>query len=91
LQHFERVLANIASNCEFAYGAVGRVGYLYESIKDQIRWSNLSVKHYVRLISTIGRIMSLSEKDYESAKTKALQMSSNSIEDVLIKAFGDGK
>jgi len=70
---------------------MGRVGYLYDSIKDQLRWNHLCVKQYVGLISTIGQIMALSDEDYSKEKVKAMKMSSSSLAEALITAFGDGK
>lgn len=70
---------------------MGRVGYLYESVKDQLRWNNLSVKKYIGLISTIGQIMALNDEDYNKAKAKAMKMSNPSLAEALMTAFGDGK
>ena len=77
--------------CEFNYGAMGRVGYLYESIKDRLKWNNLSVKRYIRLISQIGQIMSMSDDDYQKHRVEHTQMSDEAISNVFLKAFGDGK
>jgi len=70
---------------------MGRTGYLYESVKDQLRWSNLSVKDYVGVISRIGQIMSYSEEDYKKKKVKAMKMKPSDIADALKAVFGDGK
>ena len=70
---------------------MGRVGYLYESAKDQIRWHHLEVKDYINLIMSIGQIMSYAEEDYKKEKVKALRMNKSEIADALIAAFGDGK
>ena len=70
---------------------MGRVGYLYESAKDQLRWHNLEVKDYINLIMAIGQIMSYSDEDYRKEKVKALKMNKSEIADALIAAFGDGK
>lgn len=64
---------------------------MYESVKDQIRWANLSVKDYVQKISNIGQIMALSDEDYSKAKAKAMKMDNTSLAEALITAFGDGK
>lgn len=85
------MLVSIASKCEFNYAGMGRSGYLYESMKDQLRWHSISVKEYISLISTIGQIMSLSDEDFSKAKAKAMKMSNSSLADALITAFGDGK
>ena len=70
---------------------MGRVGYLYESAKDQLRWHNLEVKDYINLIMAIGQIMSYSDEDYKKEKVKAMRMERSEIADALIAAFGDGK
>jgi len=70
---------------------MGKVGYLYESVKDQLRWNNLSVKQYVRVISQIGNIMALSEENYKKEKVKAMKMKSEDIVDAVKSVFGDGK
>ncbi len=85
------MLASVAARCEYSYGAMGRVGFLYRSMKDRLKWVKLSIKHYVRLISQVGQILSMSEEDYKKEKVKAIKMSSSSIAEALKSAFGDGK
>ena len=85
------MLANISQRCEFNYGAMGRVGFLYDSMKDQIRWSNLSVKSYISIVSQIGKVLSLSDKDFDRYKIENTKMSDTAISNVFLKAFGDGK
>ena len=70
---------------------MGRVGFLYESMKDQLKWSRLDVKNHINLISSVGKILSLSDEDYSKEKAKAMKMSSEDLASVLISAFGDGK
>lgn len=70
---------------------MGRVGYLYESVKDQLRWHKLSVKKYIGLVSTIGQIMALSDEDYKKQKVKAMKMNNSDMVEALIAVFGDGK
>jgi len=70
---------------------MGRTGFLYESVKDQLRWHKLSIKNYVGVISRIGQIMSYGEYDYKKEKVKAMRMQPNDIADALKVAFGDGK
>jgi len=70
---------------------MGRVGYLYESVKDQLRWNNLSVKDYVGVISRIGQVMAYSEEDYKKERVKAMKMKPSDISDSLKAVFGDGK
>lgn len=45
---------------------MGRVGYLYESVKDQLKWKKLEVKRYVGVIMKIGQVVSLSDEDYRA-------------------------
>ena len=88
LQSFERYLLMIATKCEYAYGAMGRVGFLYESMKDQLRWNKLSVKHYVTLLSRVGGFMALDDEQFKKEKRKRVKVeAANS----LMAAFGDGK
>jgi len=70
---------------------MGKVGYLYESVKDQLRWHGLSVKNYEGIISTIGQIMALSDEDYNKERVRALKMNKSEMAEALIAAFGDGK
>lgn len=91
LQTFEKVLANLSAKCEFNYGAMGRVGFLYESVKDQLIWHHLVVKDYVKIVSQIGQILSMSDKDFDKYKVEHTQMSDDAISAVFLKAFGDGK
>ncbi len=70
---------------------MGRVGFFYNSMKDQLRWAGLNVKNHIRLISNIGKVLSLSDEDYSKEKTRAMKMSSEDIKSALISAFGDGK
>jgi len=88
---FEVYLANVAVKCEFNDGGTGRVGFLYDSVKDQLKWARLSVKNHIGTIFKVGQILALSEDDYKKAKVKAMNMSSSSIAETLIAAFGDGK
>ena len=91
LQVFEKVLAGIAFKCEYSYGAMGRVGFLYDSMKDRLKWGKLSIKHYVKLISQVGQILSMSEDDYKKEKRRSKKISKTVMFDVFKSAFGDGK
>jgi len=70
---------------------MGRVGFLYESVKDQLKWNSLSQKCYTKLLCGVGKIMALSDEDYKKEKVKATKMSNSSIAETLKSAFGDGK
>lgn len=91
MQEFEKILATISAGCEYAYGGMGKVGFLYESMKDRLKWSHLSVKYYIRLISQIGQILSMDEETYKKEKVKATRMSNESLAEALKSAFGDGR
>jgi len=91
LQEFEKVLATVSSGCEYTYSAMGRAGFLYESMKDRLEWTGLSARYYLRLISAIGQILCMSEEDYKKGKAKATRMSNEALASALISAFGDGK
>ena len=82
-------MVNVAGMCEFNYGAMGRVGFFYESMKDQLKWNGLSRKHYIKLISQVGQILSMNDDDYNKEKAKATKMSNSSLVEALISAFGD--
>ena len=69
---------------------MGRIGYLYESVKDQLRWHSLSVKRYEGLIFSIGDIMALNDEDYKKAKAKYMKMKNSEMIDALLAAWGDG-
>lgn len=70
---------------------MGRVGFLYDSVKDQLKWNKLSVKKYVKIISQIGQILAMRDEDYKKERVKATKMSSSSLADALKSALGDGK
>ncbi len=67
---------------------MGRVGYLYDSVKDQIRWHKLSVKHYTKLISNIGQVMALRDEDYEKERVKQMKVSNIDTQNSLLSLFG---
>ncbi len=82
---------SVASQCEVSYGGMGRVGFIYESMKDNLRWNHLSVRSYIRIISQVGQILAMRDEDYQKAKAKHVKLSGSSIAQALIQAFGDGK
>lgn len=70
---------------------MGKVGYLYESVKDELRWHNMSVKAHKWIVMRIGEVMALDDDQYKKEKTKAMKMSNDAIANALISAFGDGR
>lgn len=89
MSEFEHILALACSKCEYAYGAMGRVGFSYDSAKDQLRWANLSAKRWVSLVMEVGRYMALGEKDWLKIQSKTEGTSNMAA--ALVAAFGDGK
>jgi len=82
------MLAGVASQCEPAFGAMGRTGFLYDSAKDQLRWHDLSAKNHVRTIMRIGEVMALSDEDYESSlEPEMSSLTGQALEDYLFGIF----
>jgi len=54
----------------------GVVGYLYDSAKDAIKWSNLKPKHFVNLVMQVGQLVYLSDEDFD-------KISDNSDNDII--------
>jgi len=85
------VLANVAVDCEYNYSAMGKAGFLYDSMKDSLKWRKLSVKYYIKLVSQIGQILSMSEEDYKKEKAKVMKINAELTAQAFKSAFGDGK
>ncbi len=86
---FEYVLTNIAQKCQIDYGgAMGAVGFLYGSVKDNLRWNSLSRKKYTNLLMGVGRYLVMEEKELKKIEMEQTNMSSNNISTLLIQAFG---
>lgn len=81
----------MAAKCEYEYGFNGAVGYQYASVKDNLRWNNLSRKKYTHTIMNIGRYMALKDEDFETVLLENDTMSQSDMANILINAFGDGK
>jgi hypothetical protein len=81
----------VASKCAINYGAMGAVGFLYESVKDELKWANFSQKHYTNFLIRLGQIFVMEDKEFNKQKVKYLEMNTNEIKASLIAAFGDGK
>ena len=90
MSDFEAVLARVASGCEYAYG-MSRVGYLYESVKDNLRWTGLRPKMFARLIMRIGDWMALDDEQYNKEKVRLMSMDSDEIAELLKARFGGGE
>ena len=59
------VVTSICGGCQPDYsGMSGVVGYLYQSAKDSIKWHNLKPKDFINLIMSIGRLVYLSDEDF---------------------------
>jgi hypothetical protein len=81
----------VASKCAINYGAMGAVGFLYESVKDELKWAGFSQKHYTNFLIRLGQIFVMEDKEFNKQKVKYLEMNTNEIKATLIAAFGDGK
>jgi len=67
---------------------MGRAGFLYDSMKDQLKWHHLDVKHYITIISKIGTFVSLDDAEFKKEKVKRVKVETA----ISLKAvFGDGK
>jgi len=81
------VLANIASKCSISYGAMGAVGFLYESVKDSLKWNNLRPKFYTKLLMRVGELLIMEEAEYKKIVVKHSEMSDEDIANVLKTTF----
>ncbi len=81
-------IAIVASECQIEYGAMGAVGFLYQSAKDSLRWHRLSPKRWIGLLMSVGRYVAMRDEDWKkSGKIKG----DSQIAAALKAAFGDGK
>jgi len=67
------------------------MGYKYMSVKDNLKWSGLSRKHYTHIIMGVGRFTAMSDEDFKKASLANDEMKQSDIANLLISAFGDGK
>ena len=82
LQGFEIHLFEVVSKCEFQYGGSGLTGFLYESVKDQLSWGGLEVKHYVGFIMEIGRYLVMKDEDFTKVMSPSVNISEMSADDI---------
>ena len=87
---YELILANVASKCSIAYGAMGAIGFIYESVKDELYWAGLSRKRYTSLLMKVGSLYCLDEKEYNKLRVREFRMSGDEIATRLKAIFGDG-
>jgi len=87
LKQFEIALANIASKCSINYGAMGAIGFLYESVKDEIRWAGIRPKFYTKIVMRIGELVTMDEKEYKKRVVKDGEMTDDEIANILKTAF----
>ena len=87
LKQFEIALANIASKCTINYGAMGAVGYLYDSVKDEIKWANLRTKFYTKMLIKIGELLVLDNKEFSKRVVENSEMTDSEIANILKSAF----
>lgn len=88
---FEKILAGIASKCSVNYGAMGAVGYIYESVKDELRWAGLRAKFYTNLLMRIGMYFVMEDDKYNEIKVKQTTMQQDEITQKFLLTFGDGE
>ena len=81
----------VASKCAINYGAMGAVGFLYESIKDELKWAGFRRKYYTNFLIRLGQIFVLDDKEFNKQKVKYTEMNADEIKTTLTAAFGDGK
>ena len=67
---------------------MGKTGFLYESMKDQLLWGKLKVKRKINFLSSVGQVLALNKKDYDLGRVKAMKMSGDAIAEALKSAFG---
>ena len=79
---FEGYLLNIAKRCEIKIGFNGLEGFLYESVKDQIKWANLSVKKYVGMVMAIGYYATMKKEDFDNIGSNRKDISEMSADDI---------
>jgi len=84
-------LANVASKCRIEYSAMGATGYLYESVKDELKWAGLRRKCYVAIISKIGSLIVLEDEEYNKKKVQETKMEADEMANALIQVFGSGE
>ena len=90
VSQYELILANVASKCSTQYGAMGAVGFIYESVKDELLWANISRKRYTSLLMKVGTLYCLDEKEYNKLRVREFKMSSDEIATRLKAIFGVG-
>ena len=90
MSEFEEQLIAVASQCEIAYGAMGATGFLYASVKNQLRWHDMSRRTWTHSIMQIGAMLVADDQYWNKIKL-SIKRTPQSIATALIAAFGDGK
>ncbi len=70
---------------------MGAVGYLYESVKDELKWSGLRPKFYTNFLMRIGMYFVMEDDKYNEIKVKHTTMQQNEITQKFLLTFGDGE
>jgi len=70
---------------------MGAVGFLYESVKDELKCAKLRVKFYTKMLMKIGAYVVMEDKDYNRLKTQNTKLSANEVAEKLIAVFGKGE
>ena len=67
---------------------MGRAGFLYQSVKDRLKWFGLRPKRYVYILMRIGDWMGLDDETYRKEIVRQTKMSDEEIASKLKIAFG---
>ena len=70
---------------------MGATGFLYESIKDELKWAGLRKKYYVNFLSSIGTLKVLTDEEYAKRKVEDVNMETEHLVNTLINVFGSGE
>ncbi len=70
--NFDEYKREITRVCATVIVEDGR--YNYHSIKDALKWANLSVKRYIQDVAKIGNMVFLSSKDFNKIKHSSFNL-----------------
>ncbi len=56
--------------------------FLYESAKDVLRWNNLSVKEYIKLIMYAGTMIFITDKEFNELNQEEVNLNMTDLEDM---------
>ena len=70
---------------------MGAVGFLYESVRDELKWAKLRAKFYTKMLMKIGAYLVMEDKDYNRLKTQNTELNTDEVAEKLIAIFGKGE